>query len=311
MSKDKVGVEITTVIQQCEFDITKIYHQKFTSNIIQQSGAQKPGLALAGYLKYLDPNQLQIFGKTEIGYLNQLPAQEAEKRLKDFMSKKVPGIIVSENQEVAELIISISDKYKIPILVSSLKSSLLIPRLNNFLYRHFTEKIKINGVMMDILGLGIFITGKSGIGKSEMALELVSKGHHLISDDLVEFYINSNDEIMGRSIDRIKRWIEVRGLGIINIVEMFGVGALLDEKKVDLVIELEIWDPKKIYDRLGEGDLYFRILGKDIPRFKIPVAAGRNLCTIIEVAVKYFIARKSGSVSFIQYLEQNNRNESI
>jgi HPr kinase/phosphorylase len=313
MIKNKEGIEVSVLVQQSEMEIFNIFNQKWLSNVIFHFDVQKPGLALAGYLKYLDKNQLQVFGKTEIGYLMQLPRQEFEKRLKDFMSMRVPGIIISESQEVDNTIVEIAGKYKTPVLISILKTSLLIPRLSSFLYRHFSQKIKINGVLMDIMGLGILITGPSGIGKSETALELVSRGSHLISDDLVEFYLDSNDELVGRSVDKIKKWIEVRGLGIINIVEMFGVGSLLEEKKLDLVIELEKWNPRKKYDRLGEEKLYFNILGKDIPMFNLPVAIGRNLSTLIEVAVKFFISRKNGSMSFIEQFynttnQDNNHN---
>lgn len=296
------GVEVDAVIHQNDLEILRVHNEKFITNRILKSGVQKPGLALAGYTKYLDRELVQVFGKTEVGYLMQLPAQEFEKCAKNFLSSKVPVIIVSENQDVDESLTSMSAKYKTPILISNLRSSLLIPRLTNFLFGHFSEKIRINGVMMDILGLGILITGPSGIGKSETALELISKGSHLISDDLVEFYLNSNDEPVGRSVEKIKKWLEVRGLGIINIVDMYGVGALLEEKKLDLVISLEKWNPKKKYDRLGEGNLYYNILGKDIPMFNLPVAVGRNLSTLIEVAVKYFISRKNGSMSFIEHL---------
>jgi HPr kinase/phosphorylase len=305
MIKNKKSIEVTTLIQQCDLEISKVHNEKWVTNKIFQSGAQKPGLALAGYFKYLDKEQIQVFGKTEIGYLQQLSKDDVGNRLKDFMGMRVPCIVVSENQEVDDFIISSAGKNKLPILISNLKTSLLIPRLCTSLYRYFSEKIRINGVMMDIMGLGILITGSSGIGKSETALELVSKGSHLISDDLVEFYLNANEEVVGRSIEKIKKWIEVRGLGIINIVEMFGVGALLEEKKLDLVINLEKWNPRKKYDRLGEGDLYFDILKRPIPMFKLPVAMGRNLSTLIEVAVKYFISKKNGSLSFIEHIYED------
>lgn len=296
------GVAVDAIIQQSELEILRSHNEKFTTNRILKSGVQKPGLALAGYTKYLDRELVQVFGKTEIGYLMQLPDQEFEKCFKNFLASKVPAIIVSEDLDVDESLISMALKYKTPILTSNLRTSLLIPRLSNFLFGYFSEKIRINGVMMDILGLGILITGPSGIGKSETALELINKGSHLISDDLVEFYLNANDEPVGRSVERIKKWLEVRGLGIINIVDMYGVGALLEEKKLDLVISLEKWNPKKKYDRLGEGNLYYNILGKDIPMFNLPVAVGRNLSTLIEVAVKYFISRKNGSMSFMEHL---------
>lgn len=300
MIKNKKGIEIKTLIEQSDLQVTRIFNRKYTSNKILEAGAQKPGLSLSGYSKYLNKDQVQIFGKTEIGYLMQLTLAEREKCLKNFLGLKIPGIIVSENQEVDDAIIATAQRNRTPILVSGLRSSLLTSRITSFLYRDFSKKIKINGVLMDIMGLGILITGESGIGKSETALELINKGHLLVSDDLVEFFLNSNDEPVGRSVESIKEWLEVRGLGIINIVNLFGVGAVLEEKKLDLVINLESWNPKKQYDRLGEGKLYFTILGKDIPMFKIPVALGRNLSTIIEVAVKYFISRKDGCPSFIE-----------
>lgn len=305
----KEGIEINALTQQADLEIIKVYNEKWTTNKILHAGAQKPGLALAGYTRYLDKNQVQVFGKTEIGYLTHLPKEDFEKLLKDFMAMKVPGIIVSETQQIDEAFVAMAARYKIPVLVSTLRTSLLIPRLSTFLYRHFSRKIRINGVLIDILGLGTLIRGPSGIGKSETALELISRGSHLICDDLVEFYLNSNDEPVGRSIDRIKRWLEVRGLGVINVVELFGVGAFIEEKKLDLVIELEKWNPKKKYDRLGEGHLYFNVLGKDIPMFNLPVAVGRNLAILIETAVKYFIARKNGSIPFTDYYEKMNSKE--
>lgn len=302
MIKNKTGVEVKELIGQSDFEILRVHNEKWTGNKILHPRVQKPGLALAGYLKYLDKNRVQVFGNTEIGYLEHLDRVEFEKRLNNFLAARIPGIIVSGNQDVDEFIIAKANKYKTPILISNLRTSLLISRISVFLYRFFSRKIKINGVLMDIMGQGILIRGQSGIGKSETALELINKGHQLISDDLVEFYLNSNDEPVGRSIEKIRNWLEVRGLGVINIIDLFGVGAVLEEKKLDLVINLENWDPKKKYDRLGEDNLYFKILGKDIPMINLPVALGRNLSTLVEVAVKYFISRKSGSVSFIEHL---------
>lgn len=307
MTKNTEGVEVKAIIKESDLEIVKIHNEKWTVNKILHPSAQRPGIALAGYYKYLNKKRIQIFGKTEIGYLKQVNKDEIEKYLKNFMSTKIPGIIISENQEINELFISIAKKYKTPILISNLRTSILVSRISSFLFRYFSKRIRINGVLMDIMGQGILITGKSGIGKSETALELINKGHHLISDDLIEFYLNPNDEPVGRSVEKIKKWLEVRGLGIINIVDIFGVGALLEEKKLDLVINLEKWNPKKEYDRLGEGNLYFRILGIDIPKFNLPVALGRNLSTSIEVTVKYFISKKSGSSSFIDHIYRKDQ----
>jgi len=296
------GIEINKIVDQNDLKIVKIYNKKWVTNKIKHPRAQKPGLAIAGYLKYLSRGRIQIFGKTEIGYLNQLDPEKREMQLKKFFSIKLPAIVISEKQPVDELIISIAMKYKTPILISNLNSSLLTSRISSLLYKHFSTKIKINGVLMDILGLGILIKGDSGIGKSETALELANKGYNLVADDLIEFYLNSNDEPVGMSIEKIKGWIEVRGLGIINVIDIFGAGAVLEEKKLDMVVNLERWSNKKKYDRLGEENLYFQVFGKDIPMFDIPVAPGRDLSTLIEVAVKYFISRKNGKKSFIEHI---------
>jgi len=177
MIKNKIGIEIKALNEQSDLQITRIYNQKYTANKILEAGAQKPGLSLSGYSKYLNKAQVQIFGKTEIGYLMQLSLAEREKCLRNFLSLKIPGIIVSENQELDDSIIATALKHKTPILISALRSSLLTSRITSFLYRDFSKKIKINGVLMDIMGLGILITGESGIGKSETALELINKGH--------------------------------------------------------------------------------------------------------------------------------------
>jgi HPr kinase/phosphorylase len=146
----------------------------------------------------------------------------------------------------------------------------------------------------------VLITGASGIGKSETALELVNKGYQLIADDVTEFYLDSNDDLVGRANEIIKNLMEVRGLGIINVNDIFGASAVLDEKKLNLVINLEKWDPRKKYDRLGEDNLYFKILGLEIPMINLPVGPGRNLSTIIEVALRNFLAKKSGKKTYLE-----------
>ena len=304
MIRPKKGVEISTLLDVPDLSIKKTFNEKWLNKKITSPDTQKPGLALAGYMKFVNKGSLQIFGKTETGYLNSLSASECKSRLSEYLSLKPPAILVAEEQKLKPEIIEILNINRISILISDLKSSHIIARTSSFLFKHFSEKIRINGVLMDIMGQGVLIRGESGIGKSETALELIKKGHRLISDDLIEFYLDSNDEPVGKYIDSIKKWIEVRGLGIINIVDMFGFGAMLEEKKLELVINMENWDPKKKYDRLGEENLYFPILGKDIPMFKLPVSVGRNLSTLVEIAVKYFISRKSGSESFLEHLNR-------
>jgi len=306
----KTGIEIREISLQTDLEIQQILNDRWLENKTRHPRPQRPGLALAGYHRYLDKLRIQIFGKTEVGYLAQLEAPECEKRLRQFFAARIPALIISDGQPAQENLVSAASRYHTSVLTSNLKTSVLVSRLSSFLYRHFSQKIRINGVLLDIKGVGTLLTGDSGIGKSESALELVNKGHQLVSDDLIEFYLDPYDRPVGRSIERIKQWIEVRGLGIINIVDIFGIGALLPEKKLDLVIKLEKWSPRKKYDRLGEGKLSFNILGKEIPMFIIPVAPGRNISTLVEVAVKYYMSRKNGSKSFIEYLDaQQNETE--
>lgn len=308
MIKPKKGVPVQSLLEQGDLEISQHFNDKWLDNLILHPRPQKSGLSLAGYLKSMEKDRVQIFGNTEMGYLAQLDEQKRETRLKNFLTVKPPVVLVSQKQTCPESLIALSNKNKVPLLVSELRTSLLISRISAVLYRHFSRKIKINGVLMNIMGLGTLITGESGIGKSETALELINQGHQLVSDDLIEFYLDPNDEPVGRSLERIKQWLEVRGLGIINIIDLFGVGALLEEIKLDLVINLERWDRKKKYDRLGEDNLYFKILGKEIPMYRLPVALGRNLATLIEVTVKYYISRRNGSKTFIEHIYGEEEN---
>jgi HPr kinase/phosphorylase len=308
MIKAEKGVPVQSLLEQGDLEICQHFNDKWLDNLILHPRPQKSGLSLAGYLKSIEKDRVQVFGNTELGYLAQLDESKRETRLKNFLALKPPVILISQKQTCPEILLTLSSKNKTPLLVSELRTSLLISRISAILYRHFSRKIKINGVLMNIMGLGTLITGESGIGKSETALELINQGHQLVSDDLIEFYLDPNDEPVGRSLERIKQWLEVRGLGIINIIDLFGVGALLEEIKLDLVINLERWDRKKKYDRLGEDNLYFKILGKEIPMYRLPVALGRNLATLIEVTVKYYISRRNGSKTFIEHIYGEEEN---
>jgi len=298
--KITTGIEIGAIANEKQLKIVHIHNRKWKTNLIFHPQPKRPGLALAGYLKYMDPNRVQIFGKTEMGYLNSMNTAERTRCLQDYLSLKFPGIIVSTGMKINRDLKEMTRRFATPILVSGLQTSILSSRLSSILYRHFSKKIKMNGVLIDVMGQGVMIIGTSGVGKSETALELINKGYHLISDDVIEFYLNSNDDPVGRSSEQIQNLMEVRGLGIININDIFGAFAVMEEKKLDLVIHLEKWDPKKKYDRLGEDNLFFRVLGIDIPMISIPVAPGRNLSTLIEVAVRYFLARKNGKKSFLE-----------
>ena len=300
MPKETKGIQISQILELIPLKILKIHNEKWLGNLVSHPRPQRPGLGLTGYLKHIQTGRIQIFGKTEIGYLLNLKEDDRNRCLKNYLALKLPAITVSENIAVEAEWIAMADHFHTPILVTELHTAPLISRLNAFLYQYFSKKIKLNGVLMDIMGQGIMLTGASGIGKSETALEMVNKGYQLIADDIIEFYIDSNDDLVGRSNPIIKNLMEVRGLGIININDIFGASAVLEEKELNLVIHLEKWDAKKKYDRLGEDSSYSKILGLDIPLITLPVAPGRNLSTIIEVAVRNFLAKKSGKKTYLE-----------
>ncbi len=283
-------------------EIVKLFNEKFLDNKIKHPRPQRPGLGLAGFSKYLDKNRIQIMGKTELGYLASLKEKELKQRLKSYLSLKHCVIILSDSQEPSADFIKFAEKYKTPVAISKKTSNSLISEISSNLAAHFSTKTRINGVLMNVMGTGVMIIGKPGIGKSETALELIYKGHQLISDDLIEFYIDQFDSLTGRAVKGIKGLLEVRGLGIINLMDVFGAGALMEEKRLELVVSLEKWNEKTHFDRLGENKKYYNMLGHIIPLITIPVAPGRNLSTLIETAIKYFIARKYGKKTFIEKL---------
>lgn len=300
MPKEVKGIQLSQISELSQLKIIRVFNEKWIANLVSHPRPQRPGLGLTGYLKHIQTGRIQIFGKTEAGYLRSLKDEEKNRCLKNYFSLKLPGIFVSESIEPEADWIAWAARFNTPVLVSELHTAPLISRLSAFLYQYFAKKIRMNGVLMDIMGQGVLITGASGIGKSETALELVNKGYQLIADDVTEFYLDSNDDLVGRANEIIKNLMEVRGLGIININDIFGASAVLDEKKLNLVINLEKWDPRKKYDRLGEDNLYYKILGLEIPMINLPVGPGRNLSTIIEVALRNFLAKKSGRKTYLE-----------
>ncbi len=300
MSKEVKGLQLSQVQELSQLKIIRVFNEKWIHNLVSHPRPQRPGLGLSGYLKHIQPGRIQVFGRTEAGYLHNLKAEEMSRCLKNYFALKLPGIVISESIEPEADWIAMAARYSTPLLVSELHTAPLISRLSAFLYQYFAKKIRMNGVLMDIMGQGVLLTGASGIGKSETALELVNKGYQLIADDVTEFYLDSNDDLVGRANEIIKSLMEVRGLGIININDIFGSSAVLEEKKLNLVINLEKWEPKKKYDRLGEDNLYSKILGLEVPLVNLPVGPGRNLSTIIEVAVRNFVAKKSGRKTYLE-----------
>jgi HPr kinase/phosphorylase len=268
---------------------------------------QKPGLALTGYTAYVHPERLQILGLTEISFLGTLTAEELRTAVDRLASLEPACVVVTRGLEPPPALIEAGDRYRVPILRTALLSSVFINRVVRYLEDHLAPQTSLHGVLMDVLGVGILLLGKSGIGKSEAALDLVLKGHRLVADDIVDIRRRPPNTVFGSGSEIIKHHMEIRGLGIINVKDLFGISAVRDTKKIELVIELVDWNEEEEYDRLGVEELSYRILEVDIPMLRIPVRPGRNMTAIIEVAARNQLLKFQGHYSAREFQERLNR----
>jgi HPr kinase/phosphorylase len=257
-------------------------------------GVQKPGLILAGHLEHLNPEKVQILGKTEISYLSSLDVEVLRGLIDELMEHRICAFVVTRNLEPPGYFLKVAQKKGIPVIRSREKTSRLIRKLTVFLEERLAPQDTVHGVLMAIQGVGVLILGKSGIGKSESALDLVYKGHRLVADDLVFLQKIRNDVIIGYGSETIKHHMEIRGLGIINIKDLFGVVSVMDSIKVELIIELVDWDSPKSPDRLGLEEEVVSLLGVELPKVRIPVNPGRSLSVILEVAARNYLLKKKG-----------------
>ena len=247
-----------------------------------------------GFYEYFNPERIQIIGKVEFAYLSTLDEPTRHERLELLFSQKLPAIIITRELPYFAEMLELAKKYEIPLLRSKESTSNFMSGLIAFLNLNLAPRVTRHGVLIEIYGEGVFITGESGVGKSETAIELVKRGHRLVADDAVEIRKVSNISLVGSSPDNIRHFLELRGIGIINARRLFGIGAVKMTEKIDLVIELEQWNPEKIYDRMGVDTEYVTLLGVKIPSLTIPVKPGRNLAVILEVAAMNNRQKKMG-----------------
>ncbi len=274
---------------------------------ISSSRIQKPGLALTGFTEHLHPERVQVFGNTEISYLETLSEERQREVLTKLLHQELACIIVTKNLDLPQPLIDACTKANVALMKTTLLSSTLIQQVQSFLDEALTAASSLHGVLMDVFGVGILLLGKSGIGKSEIALALVMRGHRLVADDIVDVTRRKPGTIYGAGNTIIKHHMEIRGLGIINIKDLFGVAAVRDRKKIELVIELVEWDPLQEYDRLGVEEQKFSVVGVEIPLSVVPVRPGRNMTTIIEVAARNHLLKLQGHHSAKEFAERLNR----
>lgn len=269
--------------------------EKGLDRLIETADISRPSLELAGYFSYYSPNRVQILGQTELAFFSFLSEHEKITRMSMLCTRKTPAIIVTKNQEVPKELIEAAQKYDTPILTSDIATTRLMGKLTFLLQRELAPEVSVHGVFIEVFGIGVLITGESGIGKSEIALELIKRGHRLVADDRVDIKELDSGYLIGRcGSEVIKNLLEIRGLGIINVMTLFGTGAVREDKTLNLNIHLENWDKTKQYERLGLETDYRIIHNTPIERKVVPVSPGRNVAIIIESAAMNFRLNRMG-----------------
>jgi HPr kinase/phosphorylase len=264
------------------------------NRVIHVADLHRPGMEIAGYFDYYPAERVQILGKTELTFYQTLPDDVKRERIARMLTDQTPCFIISRGLDVPEELLTMAEAASIPVLRSPLTTTILASRLTNFLENELAPTTSLHGVLVDVYGVGVLITGNSGIGKSETALELVKRGHRLVADDVVEIRQTADFQLYGSAPDLIKHLLEIRGIGIINVMTLFGAGAVRNVKKISIVMALENWQQDKQYDRIGLDEEKIQIIDTEIPLLTIPVRPGRNIAVIIEVAAMNYRLKAMG-----------------
>ncbi len=264
------------------------------SRTIEWTRVQKPGLAIAGFLPYVRPHRVQILGESELSYMKTLTPAVVRQRLDAFTALRVPCIIVTKGLEPPAALVRLCQRRKIPLFSTTRLTGAVIEGLTAFLEESLAPRVTMHGVLMEVGGLGTLLLGDSGVGKSECALALVQRGHRLVADDLVVIQRFPNDVLIGSSSGLIRHHMELRGLGIVNVPMLFGVAAVLERHTVEFVIHLSNWIEGRDYDRLGLDEETENILGVGVPRVSMPVATGRDLALLVEIAARNQLLKRRG-----------------
>ena len=281
--EDSYSVKLSKIID--EFKLETLSLPDLPDNILVTcSRVNRPGLQMVGFYDHYEPIRLQIIGKVENLFIEGMDPVDRKNRLEDFFRSSPVGVIFTTSIEVGADFMSLAEKYHVPLMRTSMRTSEFMAALIAYLNVELGPRITRHGVLVEVYGEGILLLGDSGVGKSETAIELLKRGHRLIADDAVEIKKVSATTLVGRAPEIIRHYVELRGVGIVDVRRLFGMGAVKESEKIDLVINLEEWDNSKMYDRLGLDENTTNILGIDVPSITLPVSSGRNLSVVIEVA---------------------------
>lgn len=294
--KNLVSISIKQLYEENKerWDLVLFAGGKNLGRKIKVTEVNRPGLPLAGFFDYFSNERIQILGRTEISYLSTLTGQKRKEIFSRFFKYYMPCVIVTTKLKPPVELIRGVENNRVPVLQTSSKTTRFISELSSYLEFILAPRITVHGDLVDVFGIGILILGKSGIGKSECALDLVKKGHRLVADDFVEMRKPGERILIGVSNKTIDYNLEIRGLGIIDVKNLFGISATREKKRIDVVAFLEDWKESREYDRIGLNESAYKILGVELPKIVIPVKPGRNLSVILEVAAINFRAKKMG-----------------
>ena len=303
---DTYSVLLTTLVK--EFSLEVAYASTDYESIhLTVEDVARPGLQLAGYFDHFEPMRLQVLGNVEMSYLEKLTPKERSIIFDRLFSYKFPALIIARNTPPDDQCMEMAKKHNITILRSPEATSTLVSTIITYLKAALAPRITRHGVLVEVYGEGILLIGDSGIGKSEAAVELLKRGHRLIADDAVEIKKVSEGSLVGTAPELIRNYIELRGIGIVNVAKLFGMGAVRGENEINLVVKIVPWNTLEVYDRLGLEEQYMEILGVKIPMNTIPITPGRNLAMILEVAAMNNRQKKMGYNAALEFTEQIDR----
>ena len=294
MAESQYSVKLGEIIR--EFDLEILCQGPDYENVpLRTVDVNRPGLPLSGFFEHFDTKRLLLIGLTEHTYLEDMSPERRRESFDRLLSYPVPALIITRELDAYPECLEMAQKHERTVLRTKEQTSTFMSALISFLYSHLAPRITRHGVMMEVYGEGVMIQGESGVGKSEVAIELIKRGHRIIADDAVEIKLTERGNLMASSPELIRHYMELRGIGVIDVRRLFGMGAVKDEQRIDMVLKLEPWDDKAFYDRLGlEMATTDELLGVPLPMVTIPVKPGRNLASIVEVAAMNNRNRKMG-----------------
>lgn len=307
IQRESISVQRFFDAMRDRFRLTLIAGEAGLSNLITDKNLHRPGLALAGYVGLFTYHRIQVFGNTEIFYLRSLKLDDRIKAFSTLASFAIPCIINTSGNTLDQELIEICNERKIPLFETTFETTKAVFVLSDYLEDQFNPQTVIHGAFVDVYGVGVLFVGRSGIGKSEVALDLVERGHRLVADDVVMVTQKGENILMGAGTDLVRHFMEIRGLGLINVREMFGIRAIRFQKRVEVVVELEEWEPNGEYTRTGLDAQTTNILGVDLLHVKLPIVTGKNITVIAEVIALNYLLKHYGydaSKEFASKLEE-------